>query len=102
MAVAEEAEVTDAVKPVRQHMDQEAADELVSRESHGLLTVVIAIILPSKADLAVVHGNQAIVGDGDTVGIAADIIENLFRASKRPLGKDHPCDRRSPGKENGM
>jgi hypothetical protein len=32
MAVAEEAEVTDAVKPVRQHMDQEAADELVSRK----------------------------------------------------------------------
>src|ERR1700686_1205816 len=56
MAVAEEAEVTDAVKPVRQHMDQEAADELFSREGHCLLTVVIAVILPSKADLAVVHG----------------------------------------------
>jgi hypothetical protein len=27
MAVAEEAEVTDAMKSIRQHMDQEAADE---------------------------------------------------------------------------
>jgi len=29
MMVAEEAEVADAMKPVRQHVDQEAADELI-------------------------------------------------------------------------
>ena len=31
MAIAEEAVMTDAVKPVRQDMEQEAADELVRR-----------------------------------------------------------------------
>src|SRR5271167_279115 len=82
MAVAEEAVIANTVKPVRQHMDQEAADELPGLEGHGLLTVVIPVILPAEADLAVVHGDQAVVGDGNTVGIAADVIENLSRPGK--------------------
>src|SRR4051794_11636451 len=101
MAVAEEAEVPDAVESIRQHMDQEAADEFIGRERHRLLTVGISIVFPVKADLAVVDGHQAVVGDGDAMGIAADIIENLSWPGEWPLGIDHPCDRRSPGKENG-
>ena len=102
MAVAEETVVPDATKPIREHMDQEATDELVGLKGHRLLTIAISVILPAEADLAVVHGHQAVVGDGDTVGIPPDIIEDLFRPSERPLRIDHPCDRRSPGKENGM
>ena len=92
MAVAEEAEVTDAVKPVRQHMDQEAADGAVSLEGDGLLTRVIAIVLPSE-NAVCACGRPWKSGDcwrWRRVGIAADIIENLFRASKRPPSKDHP------------
>src|SRR5208283_4276707 len=52
MAIAEEAEVPDAVKSVRQHMDQEATDDLLGREGHRLPAVVISVVLPAKADLA--------------------------------------------------
>ncbi len=69
MAVAEEAEVPDAVEPVRQHMDQEATDEFVGRERHRLLAIVVPVILPVKADLTVIDGHQAVVGDSDTVGV---------------------------------
>ena len=55
MAVAEEAEVPDAVKSARQHMDQKSPDELPTREGHRLLAVVIPVILPAEADLAVIH-----------------------------------------------
>src|SRR5271165_5099026 len=102
MAVAEEAVIANAVKPVWQHMDQEAADELPGLEGHGLLAVVIPVILPAEADLAVVHGDQAVVGDGDAVGIPPDIVEDLCRSGERSLRVDHPCDRINPGKENGM
>src|ERR1700712_2174155 len=102
MTVAEEAEVTDAVEPVRQHMDQEAANELISIQGHDLLAVAIPIIFPAEPDLAVVHGHQSVVGDGNAMGVSPDIVENLSRPRERPLGVDHPCDRRSPGKENGM
>jgi hypothetical protein len=71
-------------------MDQEATDEFVGREGHRLLTVGVPVILPVEADLAVVHGHQAVVGDRDTVGIAADIIENLGGAGEWPLRIDYP------------
>lgn len=90
MAVAEEAEVPDAVKSARQHMDQETADEFVTREGHCLLAVVIPVILPAETDLAVIHGHQPIVGNCDAVGVAPDVVENLGRACERPLRVDHP------------
>src|SRR5712671_2619552 len=68
MTVAEEAIVPDAVKPVRQHMNEEAADELATIQSHRLLAVAVAVILPAEPDLAVMHGQQPVVRDGDTVG----------------------------------
>jgi hypothetical protein len=40
MAVSGEAVIADAVKPVRQHMDQEAADELPAVQGHRLLESV--------------------------------------------------------------
>ena len=45
VAVAEEAVVADALKPVGQDMEQEAADELVRGEDERLL-VMIPIVLP--------------------------------------------------------
>ena len=46
--VGEEPVVTDAVKACGQHVNEKAADELVSREGQGLVTLTPpgAIILP--------------------------------------------------------
>ena len=43
MTIAEEAEIPDAVKPVRQNMDQEAADELPAVQGHRLLAIAVAV-----------------------------------------------------------
>ena len=51
VAVGEEAVVADAVKAVRQGVQQEAADELVGVERHDLRLAVVAIILPAEGDL---------------------------------------------------
>ncbi|BCH12571.1 hypothetical protein MesoLj131c_68290 (plasmid) [Mesorhizobium sp. 131-3-5] len=64
--------------------------------------VVVAIVLPAEADLSVVQAHEAAVGDGDAMGVAAQIGEDLFGTAERGLGVDDPCDRLSPGKENGM
>src|SRR5437667_12774118 len=101
MTVGEIAVVADAMEAVRQNVEQEAADELVGAKGHHLLLVVVAIILPAEADLALRKTDQAAVGDGDAMGIAAEIIEHLLGSAERSLGVDDPCDRRSPGKENG-
>jgi hypothetical protein len=57
---------------------------------HGLVPVAVPVVLPAEADPLAVDGDQAIVGDGDAVGVAPDIVEDLRRTSEGPLGIDHP------------
>ena len=70
VAAGEEAEVSDAVEVGRQDVQQEAADELLGGERHRLALVAMAVIGPVEADAAVVEGEEAVVGDGDPLGLA--------------------------------
>ena len=85
-------------------MDEEATDELVARQRHDLLPLgcLCAVILPPEGDAVVVAGDQPTVGDGDAVGIAAEIGEHRLRPGEGPLGIDDPLDlaqRRQVGRE---
>ena len=82
MAIGEKAVVADAVKAFGQSMQQEAADELVGRQGHDLGLVVMAIVFPAKGDLVVVDVDEAAVGNGDAVGVAPEIGQNLLWAAE--------------------
>jgi hypothetical protein len=71
MAIGEEAEVTNAMEAVGQGVEQEAPDELVGLQTHGLYGAVVAIVLPGEGDIFVVATLDAAVGDGDAMGVAA-------------------------------
>jgi len=51
-------------------MEQETAQELVRREGHNLLLVAVGVVPPAKRNAAVVEGDEAMVGNGDAVGIS--------------------------------
>ncbi len=55
------------MEAVRQGVQQEAPDELISRKSHELGLAVMAIILPAEGDFGIGQADQAGVGDGDAV-----------------------------------
>ena len=59
MAVGQEAVVADAMEAVRQHVEQEAANELAGVEGHRLAPVVVAVVLPQEADPALAEVEQA-------------------------------------------
>jgi hypothetical protein len=104
VAVGEKAEVAHAVEALRQHMEQEAPDELVWVKLHELLAAVATVILPSKDDVVVINGDDAAVGDGDAMSIAAKIGEHLFRATEGRLGIDDlvgPARVRETASESG-
>jgi hypothetical protein len=82
-AVSEKAVVADAMETVGQGVEQEAADELVCAKGHHLLLVVVAIILAAEADPALGERDQATVGDGDAMGISAEILEHLLGSTER-------------------
>jgi hypothetical protein len=91
VAVGEEAVMADTMESGRQNVQEKAAHELVGIERHQLLAlVVMPVILPSEGNAVVLEGGQPAVCDGDAMGVAAEIGQDLFRAAERPLGVDDP------------
>src|SRR5207237_8858733 len=101
VAIAEETVVPDALEGLGQHVEQEPADELVGGNRHRPLPISVAIILPAETDLRIFDADQTIIGDGDAVSVPGDVGQYLLGSGESGFGVDHPCDRRSPGKENG-
>ena len=88
--VCEKAEVADAHEAARQQVKQEATQELIDRQSHDPLLIVMNGISPSESNVAVSEGKQAVVGDGDAMGVSAEIAQHVFRAAEGRLGIDDP------------
>src|SRR5216684_76555 len=68
----------------------EAADELDRVEGHDAAAVVMSGISPAKAHLSVIEAEQPSVGDGDAVGVAGQVLQDMFRSAEWRLGVDHP------------
>ena len=92
--------MTDAVEPVGQDMDQEAADELVGVERHQLVAGIGlgAVILPFESHAFAVEGDQPAIGNSDPVRVAGQVSEHRLGSAKRPFGIDHPFDLSQWGK----
>ena len=56
-----QAEVADADKSMRQYMQQESAQELVDRQRHQTLLVLVSGIAPAKSDHAIGKGDESMV-----------------------------------------
>lgn len=82
--------VSDFHKARWQDMAEKAADKLVRREPHNLLLVSIPVVLPLKGDKATINIEDTVVGDGDTVGISAQILHNTGSIPEGWLAVDHP------------
>jgi len=94
--------MADAVEPVRHGVEKEPPNEFVGSERQHLGLAMMAVVFPGEVDLAVGEPGETRVCQRDAMGIAAEIGQHLLGSGERALGIDHPCDRRSPGKENGM
>ena len=101
MTVGEKAIMADAMEAVGQCVQEEATDELVSIERHDLRPAVMAIIPPAERDAIVVHADQPGIGDGDAMGIAAEIGQHLLWPTERRLGIDDPFEATDFGEHAG-
>ena len=82
--------MTNADITMREYMEQEATQELRNRDRQGSFLVAMGGVSPAKGDLVVVDRDQAVVGDGDAVSVAAEILQNMFGTSEGWLAVDHP------------
>src|SRR6266446_2666015 len=88
--VGEESEVPNAHETFRKQVQQEAAQEFIDRKSHQLLFVVMSGIAPTKSDRLSSKRDQAMIGDRYAMGVAAQILEHILRATEGWLRVDHP------------
>ena len=48
----------------------------------------MGIVSPAEEDAIVLEGHEAMVGDGDAMGVAGQVVENLFGTAEGWLGVD--------------
>ena len=73
-----------------QDVEEESADKLLGRQDHGLPSVSLFSISVGEGNETILEFPNAIVRDGNPMGIATKVIQNCFWTSERRLGVDDP------------
>lgn len=71
-------------------MKEKPSDKFICLERHGFLAVIVGIIPPEKRNIAILIGEDAVIADGDPVGISAEVLENTLGATEGRLAIDNP------------
>lgn len=80
----------DADKTFGKDVKKKAAHELVRGNGHDSGLVAGCIVPPTKRDVAAIEGNETVIGDGDTMGVAPEVTDHLLGAAEGGLGIDNP------------
>jgi hypothetical protein len=92
VSIAHEPVVAGAVESTGEHVKQESPDELLGRERHDLLLIVISIVPPVEIDLPVFDTHDPMVGNRHPVSVAPDVVHHLLGSGEGRLGVDDPFD----------
>ena len=71
-------------------MEEESPHELGGIQAHELGLVAVGAVFPSEGHLTLLHGDQTLVGDGDPIAIAPEVVEDLLGPGKGRLAVDDP------------
>ena len=52
--------------------------------------IVVGGIAPTKSNLVILEGDQAMVGDGHAMGVAAEILQHVLGTAEGAFQIDHP------------
>ena len=82
--------MADSLQTAGECVEEKATDELIDLQGHGLLAVLMPVVLPTEGDSILLSTDQSMIGNGDPMRIAAQIIQDLLRATEGPFGIDDP------------
>ncbi len=82
--------MADANQPLGQNVDQESAQKLIGGNGHDLLLAAVRIVFPAKRNSIILEGDESLVRDRDTMGIAREIMQDMFWTAEGWLGVDDP------------
>ena len=82
--------MADTDEATRQHMEQEATQELIDVKSQKSFFVLVSGVSPAERDLVIQEGNDAAIGNCNAMGVSAEIAQHLLGSAKRRLAVDYP------------
>ncbi len=71
-------------------MKKEPPDKFSGLQRHDLLTVPVGIISPEERNLAVLDREDAVIADGDSMGISAEVLKDPLDAIEGRFTVDDP------------
>lgn len=74
----------------RQYVVQEPLYKCFNRQGGCFPSALLFGVFEPEFNVLVFFCNDAVIADGATVGIPADIFDDFLRPCKRRFGKDHP------------
>src|SRR6185369_6603015 len=74
---------------------------LLSGDGHRSHLVAPSIVPPTERDVVAIKRHKPVVGDGDAVGVAAEVTDDLLRPAEGGLGIHHPILTKQRSKEGG-
>ena len=89
-SVGEQSEMANADEPFGQDVKKKSAQELICGNRHDLVLAAVRIVAPAEGDAIVFKGHESMVGDGNAMRVASQIVEDMFGAAEGWLCVDDP------------
>jgi hypothetical protein len=80
----------DTDKATRKDMEQESPQELVNGQRHEAFLILVGRVAPAERDLTIFESNEPVIGDGDAMRVAAEILQDMLGPAKGTFGVDDP------------
>ena len=90
VTVGEEAVIADALQADGDYVLEEEADKVIGGDGHHFKAAGVAIIFVLEGNAAILEGQQAAVGNGHAMSVAAEIFQDVQRSAKGRFGINHP------------
>lgn len=89
-AIGKKTEVSNANEARRKQVEQEAAQKLIHRKGHRSLSIAVRGVPPTEGDVVVGQREESMVGDGNSMCIAAEVAQNMLGTAEGPFTVDDP------------
>jgi hypothetical protein len=88
--VGKQSVVSDAHQAGRKDVEQEPAKKLLHVEGHESVRIASGPVFPAEGHILVLECDESSAGDGDAVGVAAEIAQDLPRPREGRFAVDDP------------
>jgi len=82
--------MTDFDEMQGENVHKETANELIGGEGHDFPLVVVPVVAPFESDVAIFYRNDAVVGNGNPVGITTEILDDAGGGLEGRFAVCHP------------